>query len=160
MRAAMAEMRLLMIELRPDALRQTDLGLLLRHLCDSIMGDSAVEATITTTEKLILPEPLHIAFYRIAQQTLNNIVRHAHATAVTIDLEREDSHAVLRIRDNGRGFDPADVPSDRFGIKLMREQALGAGAELSITSQPGAGTELVLRGTVDDRQSDPHPSRG
>ena len=64
---------------------------------------------------------------------------------MAIDLEYEVGRVELHIRDNGRGFDPAHIPSGHYGLSIMRERAKAIGAELSVVSQPGHGTEIVIR---------------
>jgi len=133
-KAATSELRTLMLELRPSALEQTDMGTLLRLLGDSFTGNTE-----------ILPHETQVVFYRVAQEAFNNISRYAHASRVTVDLRQEDGTNSMRIRDNGQGFDLAKVPSERLGIKLMHEHAESIGAQIEITSAVGAGTEVVLR---------------
>ena len=97
-------------------------------------------STSTPTER--------VAVYRIAQEALTNITRHAAATMVTITLSMAHcpgAVAELRIADNGRGFDPDNVPPGHLGLSIMRERAEAIGAELVVTAAPGHGTELSVR---------------
>jgi signal transduction histidine kinase len=100
-----------------------------------------------------------VALYRIAQEALNNVVKHANASRVEVSLrctspalkiDRESSGRVeLQVRDDGRGFDPKDVPPDRLGLGIIRERAQAIGARLEINSQIGVGTRIVLAWSTD-----------
>jgi signal transduction histidine kinase len=82
---------------------------------------------------------------RIVQEALNNVRKHADATVIRLRLERADAAGVrISITDNGRGFDPGDVPADRFGLRTMRERAEMIGARLTIDSQASGGTAIVV----------------
>jgi signal transduction histidine kinase len=93
-----------------------------------------------------------VAFYRIAQEALNNIVKHARASEVQISLHCEAAvrkpgaplQATLTVRDNGRGFRPDGIAQDRMGLGIMRERAEAVGARLEIVSNAGQGTTIRL----------------
>ena len=140
-------MRMLLAELRPAALTDTELGDLLRLLGSALAGRTNIPVVVTVTGEGILPGPTQVAFYRVCQEALNNIARHAEASRVAIDLSYADGAVELRIRDDGCGFDPAHTPAGHYGLSMMHERAAASGAVLSITSQPGQGTELVMRWT-------------
>jgi len=143
-RAAAAEMRSLLLELRPDSLLNTDLGILLNHLIDAISGRKNIKGQLVIEgQPELLPPSVHMVFYRIAQESLNNIIKHSRATRFTIDLKREPHHLLLRITDNGQGFDPTTLSSG-LGLDNMRERADTIGAHLEIDSRPGEGTQIVL----------------
>lgn len=147
-RGAMAELRALMIELHPGALAKTELGVLIRHLCDVFTGNTRVEVIFHAPQKLFLPEPLQVAFYRVAQQALNNIAKHAKATEVRVQLSQQDRRVELCVADNGPGFDPQTISPDQIGIQSMQSHAHDSGADLSISSQDGEGTVVRLVGMV------------
>jgi two-component system nitrate/nitrite sensor histidine kinase NarX len=88
-----------------------------------------------------------VAIYRVCQEALNNIAKHAGSSMVEISLKHEGTSSVLSIRDDGRGFNPDQTSSGHYGLSMMRERASAAGAELSIASQPGHGTELTVHWT-------------
>lgn len=146
-RAAQAEMRALLAELQPSALTDTDLGDLLHLLGNALSGRINIPVAVTVTKDVILPAEIQVAFYRICQEALNNIARHAKASRVDIDLKYEGASIELRIRDNGKGFDPDQIMAGHYGLGMMRERAEAAGARLSITSQPGHGTQLLMQWT-------------
>jgi signal transduction histidine kinase len=92
-----------------------------------------------------LPPDVQIALYRVAQEGLNNVARHAGASAVAMSLRVGPEGVELCIKDDGRGFDPALVPPDHFGLRIMRERADTIGATLTVDSAPGRGTQVVVR---------------
>jgi signal transduction histidine kinase len=104
--------------------------------------------------------------YRIAQEALTNVVRHAEAGGVSVLLERRDGHAVLVVEDDGVGFDVEAVrrfgaPAAKLGIVGMEERAALVGGSLTIESYPGSGTavfvEVPLEG--EDNGADPNTHR-
>jgi PAS domain S-box-containing protein len=144
-RGAMAEMRALLAELRPSTLTDAQLGELLVLLGNGFTGRTNIPANVTVEGQGILPAPVQVAAYRLCQEALNNIAKHAAATAVQMSLKHEGNAFELRIQDNGRGFDPALAVAGHYGLSMMRERAEGIGALLSITGEPGRGTELSIR---------------
>ena len=148
-RGAQAEMRALLAELRPSTLTDTDLGDLLRMLGNAFTGRTHLPVVVTVTGESALPTEVQVKVYRICQEALNNIAKHAQASRVEIAM-RHDANAgtlELRIRDDGRGFDPEQTPSGHYGLNIMRERAEAIGAVLSVTSEPGHGTEITIRWT-------------
>ena len=152
-RGALAEMRTLLLELRPSALVDAPLDDLLRQLAESITGRARVPVAVEVEgEGALLPE-VKVALYRIAQEALNNVAKHAEASQATVrlryippDIGRERGRAVeLHIRDDGRGFDPEGIPPESLGLSIMRERAEAIGATLTVESGVGRGTEVVLR---------------
>ncbi len=148
-RAAQAEMRALLAELRPSAITDTDLGDLLHLLGNALSGRINIPVTVMVAKDVVLPPEIQVAFYRICQEALNNIAKHAKASRVDIDLKQDGPAVELHIRDDGLGFDPEEnIPEDgHYGLSMMHERAEAAGAKLTITSQPGYGTELILQWT-------------
>jgi signal transduction histidine kinase len=145
-------MRTLLLELRPAALMEADLADLLRQLAEAITGRAGVEVVAQSSGKCKLPDDVHVALYRIAQEALNNIVKHAHASRAQITLQRtpgdrglrNGAEAELTISDDGRGFDPDDIAPDHLGLGIIRERAGAIGAALSIESRPGTGTRVKV----------------
>lgn len=154
-RGAMAEMRGLLVELRPLVLTDSELGDLLRQLGDALTGRTNVPVTVTVTGEGSLPAGVQVAFYRVCQEGLNNIAKHAGASQVAIDLAYGDSSAELRLRDDGCGFDPTHVPAGHYGLSIMRERAKAIGAALSVTSRPGDGTEIAIQWVGSPEQEAP-----
>lgn len=142
--AALAEMRLLFFELRSEALAKTKLNDLLTHLAHKLGARTNANVSLNTEEIPPLAPQVHTAYYRIAQEALNNIITHAEATDVRIDLTHGADGVKLLIEDNGKGFCLNDVPADRFGLLNMRERAEIINANLQIDSMPGRGTVIAL----------------
>jgi signal transduction histidine kinase len=95
-----------------------------------------------------LPAEIEIALFRIAQEALNNVAKHANATQIGIELFEEVNYTMMAITDNGNGFDPkihGSRTSQHWGIPLMRERARTINAEFLLRSVPGQGTQIVVR---------------
>jgi len=146
-RGAMAEMRALLAELRPSTLTDSDLGDLLRLLGNAIEGRSNLPVATSISGEFHLPANVQVMFYRVCQEALNNVAKHSKASQVEIVLKQEDADIEMRIHDNGHGFDPHKTYSGHYGLGMMRERAEAAGAVLTISSQPGTGTELMVHWT-------------
>ena len=146
-RGALAEMRALLAELRPSVLTDTDLGDLLRQLGSAFTGRTSIPVAVTVAGQGSLPAEVQVAFYRVCQEGLNNIAKHTEADRVAIHLQYDPGVVELRLCDDGCGFDPAHISPGRSGLSMMRERAEAVGAMLSITSQPGHGTEITVRWT-------------
>jgi len=142
-KGALAEMRTLLLELRPSALIDVPLGDLVRQLADAVTGRTLLPIALAVEGHRPLPPDVNIAMYRVAQEALNNIVKHAKAQRVDITLRQAVEGVELRIRDDGVGFDPAGIPADHFGLRIIRERAESMDAVLRITSRPGQGTEIA-----------------
>jgi signal transduction histidine kinase len=141
---ALAELRNLLFEFHPKALRDTRLSVLVRQLGDVLTGRTHIPVEITIAGDAQSPEDVKIAFYRIAQETFNNIAKHARANQVTVVLESVPNKFMLSIHDNGIGFDLETVNAEKFGLKIMRERAEAIGADLMVESSPNRGTLVSL----------------
>jgi PAS domain S-box-containing protein len=145
-RGAMAEMRALLAELRPSTLTDADLGDLLRLLGNAFTGRTNIPVFVTVSGEGSLPAETQVVIYRICQESLNNIAKHAKASRVEINGRYTSAVLDLHICDNGRGFGTSELtPSGHYGLGMMRERAETVGAELTITSQPGQGTEITIQ---------------
>jgi signal transduction histidine kinase len=148
-RGALAEMRTLLLELRPNALVDAEMNELFRHLADAFTGRTRVpvdlEVSFNEETDFDLPADVKICYYRVTQEALNNIAKHAGATRVAIRLYNPGKALALEIRDDGRGFDPESVAADHFGVQIMRERCESIGAEYSLTSLPQAGTSIQVK---------------
>ncbi len=143
-RGTLAEMRSLLLELRPAALGEQELDTLLCQLADGMRARTTTVVTTTVTGDCSLPLEARFALYRIAQEALNNVTKHARASQATIGLDCRPERTTLRIHDDGRGFDLEGTRARQMGLRIMRERAQDIGADLRIKSQPGQGTELVV----------------
>jgi two-component system nitrate/nitrite sensor histidine kinase NarX len=150
-KGALAEMRTLLLELRPEHLAEVRLELLLTQLAQAFSGRTGVPASVDAAgadaagdPTGALPHAVKLAFYRVAQEALNNIGKHAQATCVTIRFSSRRGGARLAVIDDGRGFDVEQVGAERLGLAIMRERAAAAGAQLTVDSEPGLGTHIFM----------------
>ena len=142
----MAEMRALLAELRPSTLTDAKLGDLVRLLGNAFTGRTNIPVKMSVTGEGVPPGDAQVAIYRVCQEALNNIAKHAKAGLVEINLKHEGTALELSVCDDGRGFNPNEqTTSGHYGLTMMRERAEAVGAQLSITSRLGQGTELILR---------------
>ncbi|MCP4541981.1 MAG: GAF domain-containing protein [Chloroflexi bacterium] len=143
-RGALAEMRTLLLELRPEALSKSKMGDLLRQLGRAMTGRTGVPVRVTSEGEWPLPPTVQIAMYRIAQEALNNAGKYADASQVDVHFTCESGQAALSISDDGQGFDVDNIPPGHFGVGIMRERTESIGTVLKITSQPGMGTRIMV----------------
>jgi signal transduction histidine kinase len=141
-RGALAEMRTLLLELRPDSLAEADIEYLLKQLGESITGRSRMPVTVTVTGRCNVPVDIKIALYRIAQEALNNVVKHAGAKTASVSLLCRAARVTLQVSDDGQGFNSRAVPPNSLGLNIMRERAREIGASLAIRSKAGGGTTV------------------
>ena len=151
---ALAEMRSLLLELRPDEIADQPLDDLLYQLREAMSARSQLLITISISGEFRLEKPVQIAFYRIAQEALNNISKHSRAEQAWISLRCNPNGSSLHIRDNGVGFNPNSVHSTHLGLKIMRDRAESVGAQLSIASHPDQGTEVTVEWSVPRMEHD------
>lgn len=141
-KGALAEMRVLLLELRPENLARLGLNQLVEQYILSLHSRSSIAIHLDLAQMPPLPSLIQITFYRILQESLNNIVKHAQAQNVHIRLTYVESVLTLTIQDDGRGFDTTQVGANSLGLEIMRERTEAIGAALTIESQPGQGTRL------------------
>ena len=145
-RGALAEMRTLLLELRPAKLGEIGLVDLMRQLADGITGRARVVVTLSIeglTEEL--PPDVKIALYRIAQEALNNVAKHAQAQHVQIELACAAEIISLAVADDGCGFVFATITPAHLGLGIMLERAEDIGASLRVESAPGHGTTIRVQ---------------
>jgi len=154
-RGALAEMRTLLLELRPAALTQTRLPDLIKQLCEALIGRSRLPIQLKISGDGNLPPDVQIAFYRIAQESLNNVIKYARASNVNVKLSVSSASVHYVITDDGIGFDPSQIKPTSLGMRIMRERAEGIGADLHVQSAPGSGTvvEAVWTKHPDNEQN-------
>jgi signal transduction histidine kinase len=166
---AMADLRRLISGLRPGVIDQLGLLPALREVSEQVLAPLDIAVTISGPDEGRLPAEVEVVLFRIAQEAMNNIARHSGATRVDLDVDRGDAQVTMRIRDNGRGFDPAAVrPEDGSGRGLglvgMRERAALLGGWIRIDSAPGQGTsietELPVRHSDDQQDEAPKEHTG
>ncbi len=142
---ALKEMRLLVFELRPLVLKREGLIGALQHRLDAVEGRAGVEARLLVQGEPRLPGEVEEGLYRIAQEALNNALKHAAASAVTVTIDAHDDMVSMRVTDDGAGFDPQTASAGGgMGLTTMRERAEKMGARLEIASTPGQGTAVSV----------------
>lgn len=143
-RAALAETRAVLLELRPTALYEIPFEALVNQLVDAVQSRQKLDILARVDRKDKLPPEAKEVFYRVTQEALNNIVKHAQATEVEIRFRWQGDKAKLVISDDGQGFDSEQIAPISLGVSIMRERAESIGARLEISSVLGEGTRLTL----------------
>ncbi len=143
-RGALAEMRTLLLELRPAALTQTRFEDLLKQLSEAVIGRARLPVDLSVEGERSLPPEVQVALYRIAQESLNNVVKYARATQVKIDLILSPAGLHMEITDNGTGFDIHKIKPTSLGMRIMRERAQSIGADFDLATEPGKGTTVSI----------------
>jgi signal transduction histidine kinase len=151
---ALAEMRMLLLELRPAALAEVGLADLLRQLAEATTGQTQLQVALAFRGKCDAPTDVQVALYRVAQEALNNVVKHAGATKAEIRLHCREGSVGLTISDNGSGFDPQTVSPKSLGLRMMHERAEAIGATLKIEGQAGRGTKVKALWSDTEREGD------
>jgi signal transduction histidine kinase len=144
MRTALCEMRTLLYELRPETLEAASLVYLLERLGEALSGQGEAAVEVHVDEGIALPVDEKLVFYRVAQEALTNVAKHAHATRVRVDVTRGNETVTLTVTDDGRGFDQSKVRPGSMGLRNMRERAEGIGGDLEIVSVEGGGTMVSI----------------
>lgn len=139
------DVRRLIHDLRPLAIDEVGLVSATRDLCDRCAREWGLSITFDVENGTAVLSPAkQVALYRLVQEILNNVHKHAHASNVTVSIRRAPRRILLRIADDGKGFDPAVIPPGHYGLLGMRERVQYMGGELTISSSPGAGSEFVI----------------
>jgi signal transduction histidine kinase len=157
-RGALAQMRTLLLELRGDALEEVPIAQLLRCAVEATEARTSTALHLDIAGDAHLPAALHVAIYRITQEALNNVARHAKAKQAWVELSISASRVRLWVKDDGRGFEQATQAPSHLGLRSMRERAAEAGADLKIDSSPGTGTKVVLDWREGSRAAEAQPS--
>jgi len=144
-RGALAEMRTLLLEMRPAALAQSSLHDLLRHLVDATEARTRIPVKLSLADSAPLPPDVTIALYRIAQEAMNNVVRHSKARRAWVTLAGSVGLVKLVVGDDGRGFDSSHVGPEQFGLRIMRERAEAVAATLNVASVSRHGTVVTAQ---------------
>ena len=145
-RNSMAEARRYVWDLRSQELEKKDLPTALNDTARRLTRDREVQAAVQVTGTFrALPSQIENNVLRIAQEAINNSVKHARARRIMIDLHFDTDALQLRVRDDGCGFDPQNQNGDgHFGLIGMRERAQEIGGELRILSETESGTEIIV----------------
>lgn len=140
--AGQAEMRALIFELRPESLEVEGLVTALTKQAEAVQARYGLRVVMELGEEPLLPFLAKEALYRIAQEALHNIVKHAHATTVELRLHAFATGIVLEVIDNGVGFNPEQSFPGHLGMQSMRERVAHLGGMVEITSAPGQGAQI------------------
>ena len=144
-RQALKEMRLLVYELRPLVLRREGLVGALRQRLDAVERRAGVDAHLLVDGEVDLPAPVEETLYRVAQEALNNALKHAAPTVVTVHIRSGEGQVEMEVIDNGQGFDLTAMDSiGGMGLVSMRERVEGLGGQFSLHSTPGAGARVKV----------------
>jgi signal transduction histidine kinase len=144
-RLGLAEMRALIFELRPESLEREGLVSALHKQADATRARHGIAVAVDVVEEPEVTLATKEALYRIAQEALQNVAKHAHAQNVELALKQNGSEVILRIRDDGRGFDADRSFPGHLGLYSMRERTAVVGGALHIQSSPGQGTSVEAR---------------
>ena len=153
-REGLNETRRALQSLRASPIEDLGLGLAIRNLIELNADRSSLETDLRIEGNLPdYPDEVQQCFYRIAQESLTNVIVHSKASKLEVNLWREDTLLKLSIRDNGIGFDQdKENLDDKYGLMGMRERAAIINGELSIVSQVGRGTEILLTYESDSQE--------
>jgi signal transduction histidine kinase len=141
--AGLAEMRALIFELRPESLESEGLNAAVRKQVEAVRARHGLRVDFLPCEEPDVPLAVKEAAYRIAQESLTNVIKHSQATHVQVTLASTPAGLKLEVVDNGAGFDTAADYPGHLGLWSMRERAAKAGGRLEINSRPGVGTRLI-----------------
>ncbi len=143
--AALSDIHILLYDLIPEKIFQEDLKDLIERLLNSVKKDSKIKTEFKLEGDHNIDPKIKQELYRVAQETLNNILKHSEATLVKVHLRIYPDELKMAIADNGKGFDiNSEIATRRFGLQIMKERARLIGASLSIESIPGKGTTITL----------------
>lgn len=144
-KGALAEMRTLLVELRPSALDDADFVQLLTNLVNGLRPQVEAEVLFSVqSDETELDIKRKVNLYRITQEALNNVLKHARAKKIEINFRYNKQGLELLITDDGCGFDPDTTSAHNMGLRIMRERALEQDLYLEITSAPNEGTKIKV----------------
>jgi len=144
-RSAMLDMQTLLHELRPVMLIDIGLDELLHQLVEMAQSKSDISVHFDISGSADLPLSTRIGLYRIAQEALSNVSHHASATNVNLVLEHDAEYTILKIADDGCGFDVERTGQNQPGLAIMRQRAHEIGATIEIKSQLDTGTKILVQ---------------
>ena len=142
-RGALAEMRALIFELQPGALAEEGLVAALTKQASALSAREGLVIEVDGPgERLPLGPEVEEQLYRLGQEALANVVKHARASSATVRIAAKNDLVLIEVSDDGRGFDPAAVGREHFGLRSMRGRVADLGGSLEVTSAHGRGTIL------------------
>ena len=143
--AGQAEMRALILALRPESLESDGLVTALNRQIEALRARHGIAAQTITSDEPEASIEVKQVLHRIAQEAVHNTVKHSRARRVDVHLDAYTSGLVLQVTDDGVGFDPDESFPGHFGLRSMRERALEVGGSLEVESSRGRGTRIVVR---------------
>ena len=143
--AGLTEMRALIFELRPESLEQEGLVGALKKQAAAVQARHRLVVNTSLSPEPEAPLATKEVLYRVAQEALHNVAKHARAQSVDLTLEMHSGDLVLQVSDNGKGFDPTGSFPGHLGLRSMRERVGAVGGSLEIDSAPGKGTRICVR---------------
>jgi signal transduction histidine kinase len=142
---ALQDVRALAVELRPSALDDFGLGPAVERLAHTFADRSGIDTTVETHLDARLRPEIETTLYRVVQEALSNVVKHAAAQHVSIVIAQRGRTVAATIDDDGQGFDEATIRPDALGLTGMRERLALVGGDLEIESAPGSGTTVAVQ---------------
>jgi PAS domain S-box-containing protein len=143
-RQAVREMRLFLYQMQPPDLEKDGFVSAIHHRLSAVEGRADIKVKFLADEGIALSKEKEIELYYIAQEALNNIMRHARAKAVTLKLRQGRKNVILEIQDDGHGFDSKNLDRAGLGLTNMKERALKINGRLKILTKPGQGTRINI----------------
>ena len=145
----MDRIRSLAHDLRPPALDTVGFNQAVKDLCQRITHQTGMNIDYRGTNLQGLPAHYEISLYRVLQESLNNAIKHAQASYASISLSTNDDKLIMKVTDNGVGFDPQKVLSKNqstgLGLRNITERIEALGGTFELASQPGEGTSLIVQ---------------
>jgi signal transduction histidine kinase len=153
-KSALAEMRSLIFELRPTAVAEMGLVPALRHHIMTLERQYGLTVDLQVSGESRLPEREAQRLFRICQEALNNVMKHAQTDKAYLSLQFDDARVFLQVEDQGSGFDleASDTAEDHFGLTGLQERVDAMGGLLTIDSHPGQGTRVMVEVTSNSRE--------
>jgi PAS domain S-box-containing protein len=162
--AALAEMKALIFELRPEALREEGLLAALRKQADRIVARDEITVEVNGPDvPIVLPAPMEEELYRWSQEALANAVNHAEASRIAIDLhvpEKDEHFLTVEVSDDGVGFDPSLSKPGHLGLTTMAARADRLRGTFEVRSAPGAGSTVLVKVPLETERDAPSPDEG
>jgi signal transduction histidine kinase len=143
-RQAVREMRLFLYQLQQIDIEKDGLISVLHHRLAAVEGRANIKARLLAAEEISLSKDKEITLYYIAQEALNNVLRHARAKSVLVTIKQGRRNVIMEIRDDGCGFDPSHVDRAGLGLQNIRERTAQINGTLKIVSKPNHGTKIVV----------------
>ena len=154
-RQALREMRLFLFQMKPVDLEHEGLVSILHQRLAAVEGRADIKARLLTDDKINISLEKQTVLYYIAQEALNNVLKHANAKSVTVRLKKKRSAFMLEVEDDGCGFSRKGLDKGGMGLRIMQERADTVGGEVKIDSTPGKGTKVIATVTKDGTPKSP-----